>query len=101
MKLNNIIFTGGGTGGHIFPAVAIANALKMQNPQLHIQFIGALGKMEMQRVPEAGYPIIGLPVRGLIRSITFKNISVIYNALSSYYQARKILKEFKLLGSRS
>ena len=95
MKLNNIIFTGGGTGGHIFPAVAIANALKMQNPQLHIQFIGALGKMEMQRVPEAGYPIIGLPVRGLIRSITFKNISVIYNALSSYYQARKILKEFK------
>lgn len=95
MKLSNIIFTGGGTGGHIFPAVAIANAFKMQNPELHIQFIGALGKMEMQRVPEAGYPIIGLPVRGLIRSITFKNVWVIYNALSSYYKARKILKEFK------
>ena len=95
MKLNNIIFTGGGTGGHIFPAVAIANALKMQNPELHIQFIGALGKMEMQRVPEAGYTIIGLPVRGLIRSISPKNVSVIYNAIDSYFKARKILKEFE------
>jgi UDP-N-acetylglucosamine--N-acetylmuramyl-(pentapeptide) pyrophosphoryl-undecaprenol N-acetylglucosamine transferase len=95
MKLNNIIFTGGGTGGHIFPAVAIANALKMQMPELNIQFIGALGKMEMQRVPEAGYPIIGLPVRGLIRSISLKNFTVIYNAINSYYKARKILKEFK------
>jgi len=95
MKLNNVIFSGGGTGGHIFPAVAIANALKIQNPKLEIQFIGALGKMEMQRVPEAGYPIIGLPVRGLIRSISIKNIRVIYNAFNSYFKARKILKEFK------
>ena len=95
MKANNIIFTGGGTGGHIFPAVAIANAMKALYPNLNIQFIGALGKMEMQRVPDAGYPITGLPVRGLIRSLSLKNILVIRNAIRSYFQAKKLLNEFK------
>lgn len=93
MKLRNVVFTGGGTGGHIFPAVAIANALKSEKPDIHIQFIGALGKMEMQRVPEAGYPIIGLPVSGLLRRITFRNIKVLYNAINSYFQARKLLRK--------
>lgn len=93
MKLRNVVFTGGGTGGHIFPAVAIANALKSAEPDIHIQFIGALGKMEMQRVPEAGYPIIGLPVSGLLRRITFRNIKVLYDAINSYFQARKLLRK--------
>ena len=95
MKANNIIFTGGGTGGHIFPAVAIANAMKALYPNVNIQFIGALDKMEMQRVPDAGYPITGLPVRGLIRSLTPQNISVIANAIRSYFKAKKILNEFQ------
>lgn len=93
MELSKVVFTGGGTGGHIFPAVAIANALKLQKPEIHIQFIGALGKMEMQRVPEAGYPIIGLPVSGLLRRITFRNIQVLFNAINSYFQARKLLNK--------
>jgi UDP-N-acetylglucosamine--N-acetylmuramyl-(pentapeptide) pyrophosphoryl-undecaprenol N-acetylglucosamine transferase len=92
MKMHNVVLTGGGTGGHIFPAIAIANALRSQNPDMNIQFVGALGKMEMQRVPEAGYPITGLPVSGLIRKITLKNIRVILNAWRSFREAKKLLQ---------
>lgn len=92
MKTHNVVLTGGGTGGHIFPAIAIANALRSQNPNMNIQFVGALGKMEMQRVPEAGYPITGLPVSGLIRRITLKNIRVVINAWRSFQQAKKLLQ---------
>ena len=73
-----IIISGGGTGGHIFPAVSIANAIKEQHPDAEILFVGAEGRMEMQRVPAAGYRIIGLPIRGLIRPLWKPgNISVL------------------------
>ena len=65
-----IIISGGGTGGHIFPAISIANALKEKDPGIEILFVGAIGKMEMERVPAAGYPIKGLPVAGLQRSLS-------------------------------
>jgi len=91
-----IIISGGGTGGHIFPAVSIANAIKAKCPKAKILFIGALGRMEMQRVPAAGYEIKGLPVRGLLRPIwSPKNISVILDFLKSKRMARKIIREFK------
>lgn len=91
-----IIISGGGTGGHIFPAVSIANAIKAKCPEAKILFIGALGRMEMQRVPASGYEIKGLPVRGLQRPIwSPKNISVILDFLRSKQMARKIIREFK------
>ena len=68
-----IMISGGGTGGHIFPAVAVAEELKRQHPTAEILFVGALGKMEMQKVPEAGFTIEGLPIRGLQRRLTLKN----------------------------
>lgn len=78
MKKNiRIIISGGGTGGHIFPAVSIANAIKEQHPEAEILFVGAEGRMEMQRVPAAGYQIIGLPVAGFDRKHLLKNISVL------------------------
>lgn len=80
MKKNKVIISGGGTGGHIFPAVSIANALKKLCPDVEILFVGAEGRMEMQRVPQAGYKIVGLPVRGLIRPLwSLKNISVLFD----------------------
>jgi len=91
----NYVFTGGGTGGHIFPAVAIANALKMHEPNANITFVGALGKMEMEKVPQAGYQIIGLPVEGLKRSLTLTNFSILFKAIKSYFKARKLLKELQ------
>ena len=90
-----IIISGGGTGGHIFPAVSIANAIKEQHPEAKILFVGAEGRMEMQRVPAAGYEIIGLPVAGFDRKHLFKNISVILKLLKSQWRARKIIKDFK------
>ena len=69
-----VIISGGGTGGHIFPAVSIANAIKKQHPEAEILFVGALGRMEMQRVPAAGYPIKGLPIAGFNRKSLLKNI---------------------------
>ena len=72
MKKLKVIVSGGGTGGHIFPAVSIANELKERYPETEILFVGALGKMEMERVPAAGYKIVGLPVMGFPRSVTFK-----------------------------
>ncbi|HEY9340375.1 MAG TPA: undecaprenyldiphospho-muramoylpentapeptide beta-N-acetylglucosaminyltransferase [Hanamia sp.] len=90
-----IIIAGGGTGGHIFPALAIANALKKINPGVEILFVGAKGKMEMEKIPEAGYKIIGLDIAGFNRSSLIRNISLPYKLLQSYFQVRKILKSFK------
>lgn len=90
-----IIISGGGTGGHIFPAVSIANALKKQHPDTEILFVGAEGRMEMQRVPAAGYRIIGLPVAGFDRKHLLKNIGVLVKLVRSQLKARKIIKDFK------
>ena len=89
------LISGGGTGGHIFPAVSIANALKELDPDAQILFIGALGRMEMERVPQAGYKIIGLPVRGFDRKRPWKNISVLIDLLRSMRMAKKIVKDFR------
>lgn len=89
------LISGGGTGGHIFPAVSIANALKAADKDAEILFVGALGRMEMERVPQAGYKIIGLPVRGFNRAQPWKNISVLFDLWRSMRQARKIVREFQ------
>jgi UDP-N-acetylglucosamine--N-acetylmuramyl-(pentapeptide) pyrophosphoryl-undecaprenol N-acetylglucosamine transferase len=89
-----IIISGGGTGGHIFPAISIANALRKIDPETEILFVGAEGRMEMEKIPAAGYRIIGLPVAGLHRSLSLKNISVLIKLLKSLKKAKKILKEF-------
>ena len=89
-----IIISGGGTGGHLFPAVAIANALRRIEPDMKILFVGAEGKMEMQKVPEAGYEIVGLPVAGLIRGGSIRNISVAYRLFRSMLRAGQIIKKF-------
>lgn len=89
------IISGGGTGGHIFPAISIANALKEEFPDAEFLFVGALGRMEMERVPAAGYKIEGLPVRGFDRKNILKNISVLLDLMKSTRQARKIIKNFK------
>lgn len=91
-----IIISGGGTGGHIFPAVSIANAIKAKRPEAQILFVGAEGRMEMQRVPAAGYDIKGLPVRGLIRPLwSPKNIGVALDYLKSIRMVKSIVKDFK------
>jgi UDP-N-acetylglucosamine--N-acetylmuramyl-(pentapeptide) pyrophosphoryl-undecaprenol N-acetylglucosamine transferase len=89
------IISGGGTGGHIFPAISIANALKKQMPDAEILFVGALGRMEMERVPAAGYPIKGLPVSGFDRKNLFRNIKVLWNLLHSMILARRIISRFR------
>ena len=90
-----IIISGGGTGGHIFPAVSIANAIKAKHPEAKILFVGADGRMEMQRVPAAGYEIKGLPIKGFDRANKLKNIEVLYKLWKSLRMARKIIKDFK------
>lgn len=90
-----VIISGGGTGGHIFPAISIANALKQLYPNIDILFVGAEGRMEMEKVPAAGYPIIGLPVSGLDRKNLFKNFKVIFRLIKSLFKAKKIIEEFK------
>lgn len=91
-----VIVSGGGTGGHIFPAVSIANAIKALQPEAKILFVGALGRMEMQRVPAAGYEIKGLPIRGFFRPLWKPaNIGVAIDYLKSKWQAKKLLKEFR------
>lgn len=90
-----IIVSGGGTGGHIFPALSIANALKRLNKDIEILFVGAEGKMEMEKVPEAGFRIEGLPVRGLQRRLTWQNVKVLINLYKSLRKARKIVKRFR------
>lgn len=91
---DRIIISGGGTGGHIFPAVSVANALRRIDPSVEILFVGAEGRMEMEKVPEAGYPIKGLPVSGFHRNFTLKNISVLTGLFKSLLMARKIIREF-------
>jgi UDP-N-acetylglucosamine--N-acetylmuramyl-(pentapeptide) pyrophosphoryl-undecaprenol N-acetylglucosamine transferase len=90
-----IIISGGGTGGHIFPAIAIANALKAEVPGIDILFVGAKGKMEMEKVPEAGYKIEGLWISGLQRSLKLSNLAFPFKVISSLYNAGKIIKKFK------
>ena len=90
-----IIISGGGTGGHIFPAVSIANAIRELRPEAEILFVGAEKRMEMQRVPDAGYRIIGLPVAGFDRQHLWKNFAVIVKLLRSQWKARQIIKEFR------
>jgi len=90
-----IMISGGGTGGHIFPAVAVAEEIMSQYPQSEILFVGALGKMEMQKVPEAGFQIVGLPIRGLQRRLTLKNLLLPYYILRSLIQAFRLLSSFK------
>lgn len=95
MSLDRVIISGGGTGGHIFPAVAIANALKEKHPKVDILFVGAIGRMEMEKVPAAGYKIEGLNISGIQRKLTLKNLAVPFKIISSTLKAKKILKTFK------
>ena len=94
-RKTKIIISGGGTGGHIFPALSIADALRAEDPSVDILFVGAIGKMEMEKVPAAGYPIKGLPVAGLQRSLSPKNLALPFKVLRSLRLAGKILREFR------
>jgi UDP-N-acetylglucosamine--N-acetylmuramyl-(pentapeptide) pyrophosphoryl-undecaprenol N-acetylglucosamine transferase len=97
--MTKVLITGGGTGGHIFPAIAIADAIKAKQPDAEILFVGANGKMEMERVPKAGYRIEGIPVAGFQRSMTFsnilKNLVLPFKVLASLLKARAIIRRFK------
>ncbi|MFN4235150.1 MAG: undecaprenyldiphospho-muramoylpentapeptide beta-N-acetylglucosaminyltransferase [Bacteroidia bacterium] len=95
MQQLRVIISGGGTGGHIFPAIAIANALKKRMPDAEILFVGAKGKMEMEKVPAAGYKIVGLWISGLQRKLTIKNLIFPIKIISSLIKARKVIKQFK------
>ncbi len=90
-----IIISGGGTGGHIFPAVSIANAIRAKHPDAEILFVGALGRMEMQRVPAAGYEIVGLPICGFDRKNMLKNVSVLFKIWKSQRMAKSIIRKFR------
>jgi len=94
-RIKKIIISGGGTGGHIFPAIAIANALKIRDGSCQILFVGAEGKMEMKAVPAAGYEIIGLPIRGLQRKLSFSQVTFVLKLMKSLVMARKIFRTFK------
>ena len=91
----NILISGGGTGGHIYPAIAIANELKKRNSKANFLFVGARGRMEMEKVPQAGYPIQGLWITGIQRKLTLKNLMFPFKLMSSLYKANKIIKRFK------
>src|SRR5580698_3111361 len=90
-----VIISGGGTGGHVFPAIAIANALKKLDPSTEILFVGALGRLEMEKVPAAGYKIIGLNIKGIQRGSILKNLLLPFKLLGSIWKSMKIIKEFK------
>lgn len=90
-----ILISGGGTGGHIFPALSIANALRRRDPKTEILFVGALGRMEMERVPAAGYEIVGLPVAGFDRKRPWRNVKVLLKLWKSMRIAKKVLKDFR------
>lgn len=92
--LSRVIISGGGTGGHIFPAIAIANEIKARNPEAKILFVGAIGKMEMTRVPDAGFDIVGLPIMGLQRKLTLSNFKLPFMLLISLLRARNVVKKF-------
>ncbi len=89
MNSKKLIIAGGGTGGHIFPALAIANALKKADPGIEILFVGAAGKMEMEKVPQAGFRIIGIDIAGFNRSSLIKNVSLPFKLVKSFFQVRK------------
>ena len=91
----SIIIAGGGTGGHIFPALAIANALKSKDPSITLLFVGAKGKMEMQKIPEAGFEIKGIDIAGFNRSSLIKNIGLPFKLVKSFFQVRTIFKAFR------
>jgi len=95
MEQIRVVISGGGTGGHIFPAISIANSVKELNPDAEILFVGALGKMEMEKVPAAGYEIVGLPVAGFHRKLTLRNLSFPFKLMRSLLKARKVIKNFK------
>ena len=95
MKNYKIILSGGGTGGHIYPAISIANELKSRFPNAEFLFVGALDKMEMEKVPQAGYKIEGLWISGIQRRVTAKNLSFPFKLISSLLKSRRILKQFK------
>ncbi len=95
MKSPRILISGGGTGGHIFPALSIADAVKRNHPDAAILFVGAEGRMEMQRVPAAGYEIIGLPVSGFDRKRPWRNVKVLYRLWKSMRRARKVVADFQ------
>src|ERR1700754_3434931 len=90
-----IIIAGGGTRGHIFPAIAIANALKKADSSIEILFVGAKGKMEMEKVPQAGYKIEGLDIAGFNRSSLMKNAGLPFKLIKSFFQVKSIFKAFK------
>ena len=90
-----VIISGGGTGGHIFPAISIADAIRQEVPDAKILFVGALGRMEMQRVPQAGYEIVGLPIMGFDRKHLLKNVKVMYKIWKSQRMAKKIIRDFR------
>ena len=94
MKPIRIIISGGGTGGHVFPAIAIANAIRTLQPDAEILFVGALGKMEMEKVPQAGYRIEGLPIVGVHRRLTWKNLLVPFQVIKSLIRSRSIIRSF-------
>lgn len=93
--LHKVIISGGGTGGHIFPAIAIANEIRRRYPDCEILFVGALGKMEMEKVPLAGYQIVGLPIAGIQRKFSLNNFLLPFKLVKSILQAKKILRDFK------
>lgn len=95
MKLERVVVSGGGTGGHIFPAIAIADEIKRRYPDVEIRFVGAVGKMEMEKVPQAGYPIEGLEIVGFQRKLTLSNLLLPFKIVKSLWKARRILKSFK------
>lgn len=94
-KSLRVIISGGGTGGHIYPAIAIANEIKLRYPEAAILFVGAKDKMEMEKVPQAGYEIKGLWISGIQRKLTAKNLSFPFKLLSSLWKAGRIVKKFK------
>ena len=95
MSNYKIILSGGGTGGHIYPAIAIANEIKQRNPSTKFLFVGAKDRMEMEKVPQAGYEIKGLWISGIQRKLTLKNLMFPFKLISSLWNASKIIKKFK------
>ena len=94
-KKIRVVISGGGTGGHIFPALSIANKLRELNPETEILFVGAEGRMEMNKVPEAGYKIVALPIAGLQRKLSLSNLKLPYKVIKSIAEARRIIREFR------
>ena len=93
-KGKRIIISGGGTGGHIFPAIAIANALKKLDPATKILFVGAKGRMEMERVPAAGYEIVGLDIQGIQRNSILKNLALPFKLIGSVLKSMRVIRNF-------